>query len=204
MSIVRMNQWNTGNPNLIRRHDMKSSDTTWQRVGPLAATTLALAMMGSNAVALCAGGNENTAVIATTPTAEFTDNGDGSVTHAATGLVWKRCSEGQAWDGSACTGSVVALTWAQALVQADASTDLGATDWRLPNVKELESLVEARCWTPAIDSAVFPQTAATVYWTSSPFAGDPQASLVVNFDAGHTGSVARTAATAVRLVRAGR
>lgn len=182
---------------------MKSSDTR-DRNSLLSAVALALALLGSNALALCAGGNENTAVIATTPTAEFTDNGDGSVTHATTGLVWKRCSEGQAWDGSTCTGSAVALTWAQALVQANASTDLGATDWRLPNVKELESLVEARCWTPAIDSAVFPQAEATDYWTSSPFAGDPQASLVVNFDAGHTGSVARTAATAVRLVRAGR
>lgn len=75
------------------------------------------------ASSLCAG-NENTAITATTPSADFSDNGDGTVTHHATGLIWQRCSLGQSWDGTDCTGTATTFTWQQALA-AGAQHSLG-------------------------------------------------------------------------------
>ncbi len=39
---------------------------------------------------------------ATAPASRFSDNGDGTATDTLTGLLWKRCSEGQTWDGATC------------------------------------------------------------------------------------------------------
>lgn len=63
----------------------------------------------------------------------FTDNGDGTVTDSATGLMWTRDDSGTAmsWEE--------ALAWAQA---RNAENHLGHGDWRLPNAKELQSLVD--------------------------------------------------------------
>lgn len=64
---------------------------------------------------------------------DFTDNGDGTVTDATTGLMWAQDDSGEAlsWEE--------ALAWAQA---ANAEEYLGHSDWRLPNVKELQVLVD--------------------------------------------------------------
>lgn len=96
------------------------------------------------------------------PTAErFTING-AEVTDKRTGLTWMRCSEGQAWSGSTCTGSATTHTHEAALALAQA-----ATGWRLPNVKELASLADRGCQNPAIDSTAFPATPSNSFWSSS-------------------------------------
>lgn len=46
-----------------------------------------------------------------TPDGTFVDNGDGTVTDTRHGLIWKRCAEGQTWDGSTCTGDAVTYNW---------------------------------------------------------------------------------------------
>ena len=111
---------------------------------------------------------------ATTPTQDFTDNGDGTVTHLRTGLTWMRCSIGQTWEstGNTCAGTASTHFWADAMAQANGLTFSGQSDWRVPNIKELASIGEKSCWEPAINKTLFPATAPnSFYWSASPNAG---------------------------------
>ena len=75
------------------------------------------------------------------------DNNDGTVTDKTNGLIWKKCSYGQQWDGNSqsCTGTAELLTWENALAKAAQESD-----WRLPNINELQSLVDDSVYSPAI------------------------------------------------------
>jgi hypothetical protein len=81
----------------------------------------------------------------------------------------------------------------------------GASDWRLPTPGELQSIVDYGVATPgpAIDSNWFPNTQGIVFWSSSPYVGDPADAWYVNFNVGGVGSAFRTSTGYVRLVRAG-
>lgn len=120
--------------------------------------------------------NRNLSVKPTTPTIDFADNGDGTVTHHKTHLMWMRCSLGQEWDelSRACLGSPALYTWAGGLnAVLDSNRDGGHSgydDWRLPNKNELASIVERSCYSPAINAAVFPQTPTEIwFFSSTPF-----------------------------------
>jgi len=124
---------------------------------------------GASAGAALASVNEdacsNSAVLRTTPSTDFTVIGDGSIVHhAATGLEWQRCAIGQTWTGTTCTGSATSTGWQGALNFANAA----GPDWRLPNVNELMTIVEA-CRSPtSINRQIFPGTGPDAYWSSSP------------------------------------
>jgi hypothetical protein len=60
----------------------------------------------------------------------------------------------------------------------------GASDWRLPNRFELESLTSIDRYNPAIDTAFFPNTPSSWFWSSSPYAGSPYNAWLVTFDYG--------------------
>ncbi|GIA23025.1 putative Fimh-like protein [Vibrio cholerae] len=170
-----------------------------------AALAIALsALLGVNAHAssLCAG-YENTAITASTPSTDFSDNGDGTVTHHTTGLIWQRCSLGQSWDGTDCTGTATTLTWQQALAAGAQNTLGGFSDWRLPNKNELASIVEYRCFGPAINSQAFPNTPSAWYWSSSPNAYNSDFAWDVYFHDGRVYYSNKDANYHVRLVRAG-
>ena len=124
---------------------------------------------------------------ATAPASRFTDNGDGTVTDKATGLQWKRCSEGQTWYGGTCTGNATSHTWQQALQLADGASYAGKDDWRLPNIKELASIVERACYDPAIDLGGLSGYAVEPFWSSSPNAYSADYAWVVDFDYGNDG-----------------
>ena len=110
---------------------------------------------------------------------EFTANADGTVSDAATGLVWTAVDSGDPALGGDRAGP---LTWQQALELAETSTYAGHDDWRLPNAKELQSIVD---YTRAPDTTgsaaidpVFSATPVTniagdpdfpTYWTSTSF-----------------------------------
>jgi hypothetical protein len=141
-------------------------------------------------------------VPATTPDSRFSNNDDGTVTDIRTGLVWKRCSEGQAWDGTTCAGTASTYTWQTALQAGAASAYAGKSDWRLPNIKELDSIVERQCYSPAINSTIFPNTPASVFWSGSPYAGSYYAWLV-HFYYGYDSYDYRSDSFYVRLVRGG-
>lgn len=137
----------------------------------------------------------------------FTANPDGTVSDARTGLIWDRCSLGQD-HGNDCAGTAAVYNWQAALteVQArNAANHLGHGDWRMPNVKELGTLVERSCWSPAIDQAFFPNSAKNpAHWTSTTHVAVPQAAWTISLSQGlYAGSFTKTLLHRVRLVRGG-
>jgi Protein of unknown function (DUF1566) len=105
------------------------------------------------------------------------------VSDSRTGLVWQRCAAGKSWDGRNCSGSASQVQQRVALVLAQDQAKATGKPWRLPNAKELFSLV-APTPAPMIDSAAFPDTAAAPFWTSTPDVNTPQFVWVVDFAEG--------------------
>ena len=93
-------------------------------------------------------------------------NSGTEVKDTQTGLIWQRCSLGQTWSGTSCTGTAATYNWANALQTAK---NMG-NYWRVPSIKELDSLVEEACYNAAINETYFPNTASSYYWSSSPLA----------------------------------
>ena len=87
----------------------------------------------------------------------FTDNGDGTVTDSTTGLMWEQQPDN--FSG----------TWEEALMYCENLDLADQTDWRPPNVKELESLTDESQYAPAIDTTMFPNTLNTGYWSSTTY-----------------------------------
>jgi hypothetical protein len=99
------------------------------------------------------------------PNPRFTDNGNGTVTDNLTGLIWMKNAN-----------AFGDRTWAQAMDDARAlkSGQKGLTDaskagaWRLPNVRELQSLISYHRMAPAMPQGHPFQTVANVfYWSST-------------------------------------
>ncbi|HFD86417.1 MAG TPA: DUF1566 domain-containing protein [Gammaproteobacteria bacterium] len=161
----------------------------------------------------------NPDILPTKPDSIYIDNQDGTVTDTKTGLMWKQCSEGQTSTASACdNGYVNTFTWQMALKHTEEVNSSGGfagyTDWRLPNYRELASLVEYQCVDPAINSFLFPHTMSVLapglikgYWTSSPYMGRDVSravfSWVTYFSTGVTHPALRSETNMVRLVRGG-
>ena len=80
---------------------------------------------------------------------EFVDNGNGTITDNATGLMWMQDDSG------------IAMNWEDALSYAEKFSYAGYDDWRLPNVKELQSIVDYSGVFPAINSSMFNVTGIT-------------------------------------------
>ena len=143
-----------------------------------------------------------TEVPSTTPASRFLKHGNGTVTDTVSGLMWAQCAEGLS--GSACTvGEAANFTWEEALIRARDSVLAGYTDWRLPNLKELFSMVEERCVDPAINLAVFPNTPASYFWSASPSADSSHFAWIVGFMNGGADYGSRYSYSQVRLVRSG-
>jgi hypothetical protein len=127
----------------------------------------------------------------------FSYSVDGAeVSDSRTGLVWQRCSAGQAWSGSTCTGTASTFTHEAALAYAQTQTG-----WRLPNVKELSSIADKTKSNPAIDSTAFPATVSGWYWSSTPYVGGPSNAWYVYFGNGVVYINYRYGNDYVRLVR---
>jgi hypothetical protein len=123
------------------------------------------------------------------PAHGFTNNGNGTVTDKVTGLMWQRCSAGQQND-AACSGTASGKTWQAAMDYCSGLSLAGHTDWRLPNVKELESITDDTSCNPAIDSDAFPGVspseapefaAAGIYWSSTTYPYSTSNAQVVYF-----------------------
>ena len=141
----------------------------------------------------------------------YTDNGDGTISDAQTGLMWSKCSYGQTYDGNdddgdqvICEGSPAFGTWQQAFAWAadsNANVDHGHSDWRLPNIKELGSIVDFGSAKPAINQNIFPNTASGPYWSSTPSRANVLQTIFIGFQAGDYGPSDRISNLYLRLVR---
>lgn len=143
------------------------------------------------------------AIQASNPTSVYVIDGVvGTVRDSRTGLMWDRCALGQS--GSACAGAASTLTW-QAALDAAATFGIykGYNDWRLPNIKELRSLVEECRVNPSINEFAFPNTPTSYFWSGSPYAGAASSAWSVLFYNGYADVTTRSAVFYVRLVRAG-
>lgn len=141
---------------------------------------------------------------ASTPTSRFQIGENQTVTDPLTGLMWKTCLEGKT--GAACEeGEASMLTWGATLLHLpQVNIDggfAGYTDWRLPNIRELSTLVEMQCAHPAINLEVFPNAPAVHVWTSSPYQFYTHYSWLVDFAYGAPTYDERIREKGVRLVR---
>jgi len=148
----------------------------------------------------------------------FTDNGDGTVTDNVTGLMWQKCSAGQAND-AACTGSISLFNWYEATGTPDATYNDGGlvntcgdlvlgthTDWRLPTPMELYMLgnintMDFAAALPAIDETYFPNTDKGWYWTSVTSPTSASNAWYVYFNSPRVSSDSKSNSYAVRCVR---
>lgn len=121
---------------------------------------------GGRAVLPCAGTGQDgdTLTGVAWPEPRFTDNGDQTMTDRLTGMVWTR-------DADPTAGH---KTWQQALdaiKTLNREHYLGHDDWRLPNVNELDSLVNKQSALAAwLASQGFHNVKKDYYWTSSTYA----------------------------------
>lgn len=138
----------------------------------------------------------NPTIPLTKPDSRYAYNAVGDeVTDTVTGLIWRRCAEGMSWSSATCTGTATDFNWEAAL--AHAATQTG---WRLPNFKELKSLVEYACVNQAINQTVFPAT-LTYAWSASPYAANAASAWYVNFNDGDGYWYGKDYYLSVRLVR---
>ena len=95
-----------------------------------------------------------------------------------TGLMWIT--------NPADAGMDATFTWPLALAGCEAGVFAGNTDWRLPNVRELMSLVDySKSVGPTLNAVFFPNTHPNYYWTSTTYAPDPTLAWYVDFSAGY-------------------
>ena len=111
------------------------------------------------------------------PDPRFSERADGTVSDNLTGLVWAKnanlmVTRDPAFDadGTINDGSV---TWQHAIdyvAKLNNENYLNHTDWRLPNVNELESLVHAGVYIPALSANPFTGVQSGIYWSSTSYA----------------------------------
>ena len=143
------------------------------------------------ASALCAEEVEIAQAAASASTSRFETRGNIVIDHL-TGLMWDR----QTMPGGR-------MSWAKAK-EACSLRDLGGyTDWRLPTIRELLTIVDYERHEPAIDTNAF-ECEASWYWSSTPLASSPgDYAWGVGFDNGYAFWSGQSDDGFVRACRAG-
>jgi len=157
----------------------------------------------------------------------YRDEGNGTVTDITTGLQWQRFHVGQRWENEGVVGKRDTLTFDEAAEAAQQCNYLGYTDWRVPTIDELKSLVYSssglpKTWNdtgeecegdyqkPTICLEAFPwpdfdedEFWDSVVWSSSPNADGSGGAWYLDFYYGFTDDYYRDYYKHVRLVRSG-
>jgi uncharacterized protein DUF1566 len=129
----------------------------------------------------------------------FTDNRDGTVTDNCTGLMWQKDTADVNGDGRSTDQDF--STWCHALEYCYDLSFAGHNDWRLPNVRELQSIVDYGRFGLSIDP-VF-GAFSRFYWSSTSFAGSPHFAWFVSFNDGNVFDDGKEGSLHVRAVRSG-
>ena len=85
----------------------------------------------------------------------FTDNENGTITDNLTKLIWQKVPNADT------------LSWEQALSYADTLSLAGMSDWRLPNIKELQSINDENLINPSLNPNFFDVGNSKKYWSST-------------------------------------
>ena len=85
----------------------------------------------------------------------FTDNGNGTITDNITNLVWQKVPNNNP------------LTWEDALVYAEGLELGNNSNWRLPNIKEIQSISEVGLNNPSVNSNFFTISGTKKFWSST-------------------------------------
>jgi len=134
----------------------------------------------------------------TTPSFQFTTS-ENEVLDNSTGLTWKKCSLGLS--GTDCSEGVHSrYSWQEALQVAKDYRNETGLNWRLPNIKELLSIIELSCNNPTVNLSIFPNTESG-YWSSTNDSRSADSAWVANFTDGNTGTQLKQHSIYVRLVR---
>ena len=129
----------------------------------------------------------------------YTDNGDGTITDNRTGLMWAKDGNGAGCNTGNMGKWETAGFYCQNLILPAGLYE----DWRLPNVRELMSIVNYGAYSPSINAGFFPNTKTSDYWSSTTYATSITSAWVVVFDIGITVSSSKTNNGYVRCVRGG-
>ncbi|MDA8140178.1 MAG: DUF1566 domain-containing protein [Desulfobacteraceae bacterium] len=121
-------------------------------------------------------------------TGTLVDNGNGTISDTATGLMWQKAEPGT-------------MTWEAALDYCANLQLAGYSDWRLPNRNELQTIVDDSRYNPAIDRTIFPGAMSSGYWSSSTYAQGNDYAWYVNFYYGGVSSNNKPGSYNVRAVR---
>lgn len=127
----------------------------------------------------------------------FVDNGDGTITDRASGLMWAKDG-----NGAGCNNGNT-ITWASALGWANALNFAGHTDWRIPNIKEIMSIADYSSYNPALDASVFPNESNEWRWSSTTYKNIGTSAWYVNFYTGQIDYTSKALLKHVRAVRLG-
>ena len=145
------------------------------------------------------------------PSPRFTDNGDGTVTDELTGLAWLQdanCFIAYDNDDVAGDGLVFWQTALNFVADINSGTKPGCAagfdDWRLPNRKELRSLVDYGTTSPSLPGDhLFADVMNAQYWTSSSFAIANEGAWRVDFTEGDSSDGWKLWGAGVLPVRSG-
>ncbi len=85
----------------------------------------------------------------------FTNNTNETVTDNFTNLIWQK------------TPAADSLSWINALLYADTLSFAGITEWRLPNIKELQSINNEKLSNPSVDTNYFKVINNKKFWSST-------------------------------------
>jgi len=136
-------------------------------------------------------------------TARFTDNGNGTVKDNLTGLIWLKNAK--------CAN--VTRNWATALTDVASLNSAGTmngnncgdtgnhTDWRLPNIVELQSLIDFAYTSPALTSGHPFSNVQNNYWSATTSVSAPAGAWYMNFLSGMVNNTTKTASLYVWPVR---